>query len=140
MTQVSIKSGTHFNKPVAGMFELVQGYTAWGGTADTRRVGTATAGYIKVSGMSNYGDERVFKVSVEGENVGYDIMPSTVVPVVAVTEAEPEVADATPEAVALAAEIAELVAILVNAKGAERAKYRKRLTRREAKLAALEVA
>jgi hypothetical protein len=120
MTNVNITAGTHLNLPVAGTFELVQDFVAWGGTVGVRRVGTNGAGYIKVYGADFRGDVRKFKVTVPGADNGYTV----------VVEASAEVA-------AVEAEIAELVAILANETGPSRAKYRKRLNRRTAKLAEL---
>ena len=115
MTQVNITNGVHLNRPANGVFELVKDFVAWGGTLGNRRVGTGGAGYIKVRGADFRGDVRKFKITVEGANIGYTVLDDA--------------------AEALEAEIAELMEILTTVTGAERSKFRKRLTRRQAKLA-----
>ena len=110
MTMINITAGFYRNKSLTGLFTLVQGYTPWGGSlegAGKRRVGTAGAGYVKVSN-----EGRTFKVTVaEGafNTVGGNELEN---------------------------EIDELQALIPTLTGTERAAARKRLARRVTKLAA----
>ena len=128
-TLVTFTAGLHLRQEVTGTFELINDYTEWGGQIggeNARRVGTQGVGYLKVYGEDFRGNTRVFKVTVQGKGVGYTI------------HQEDEVAEeVATEADELLAEIAALKAQLETLTGGERAKFRKRLVRREAKLATL---
>lgn len=111
MTKINITDGRYRNQELTGLFTLVQGYTPWGGSLDgagKRRVGTAGAGYVKVT--SDEG--RTFKVTVaEG---GFAVL-----------------ADITPAS----SEIADLTALIPTLTGSAAKNARRRLARRVAKAA-----
>ncbi len=110
MTTINITDGTYRNKPLTGLFTLVQGYTPWGGSlegAGKRRVGTAGAGYVKVTNDEG----RTFKVTVGKDWLGVSGIDTV-------------------------NEIDALKALIPTLTGSVRAAARKRLARREAKLAA----
>lgn len=142
--QITITNGIHLNVPVAGVFDLVNDFVAWGGAQETRRNGKGGAGYVKVYGADPRGKVRKFKVTVPGANTGYEITGEADVDT-SQEEAVSVLAEVVAEVVAernakqeVQAEITELDALIAQAQTAqERSKFRKRLTRRKAKLAEL---
>jgi hypothetical protein len=141
---VEINTGAFYrNVAIVGTFEVVNDgvFTAWNG--DTRRVGNAGAGYVKVLGLNTYNAKPV-KVTVAGADAGYVVrteaeMVALYAELGADAEATDMFADVAVAEVTVSVEDEKLVALRAAfeaATGAERAMLRKRLRRAEAKLVA----
>lgn len=147
MAQVLVVKSFYRGEDVSGVFDLVQGFTAFRG--EGRRNGRKGTGFIKVAVAGDQlmrlaPNSKPVKLTVEAEGVGYRLVAEEVEQSEFGVEGERALAEAqglTVADVVMPDVVSDALTVLrakfESAKGAERDRLRKRLRRLEAKVAAL---